>query len=247
MDNLKKIKREYYKELNRKAKIIALNLSNKKSSTPILVECIRELYSSAKLEREFKDEFFEIAYHAPISSELEFVLARVLYHISAIKKLGWKIYLRRQVSKTAPDIRIDKKGKTIAIIEVKAKAGWIQPFFNSDRAQKDILKMKNNAKAYDPRELIKKVKSQLDKYVETFGINRQQIYVFLPTLKLVHRSKSGRTLKDYLVDFAKNSGLKGNNLILLSKNLNLDLSTSIVGDKDDYTNSFESFIFKIAK
>lgn len=246
MKNVLEIKGHYYKIVDGWAKNVARNLAQGRPVTDLLMGYITELYASAKSERGFQDDGFETAYHTPISSDLEFMIARILYHYSMAKRLGWKIYLRRQVGKTAPDVRIERKGKTIAVIEVKAKAGWIQPFFNSDRAKKDMLKMKNGLKVNDPRDLIKKVRSQLEKYVKTFGIKRDQIFVFLPTLKLVHRSKSERILKDYIFDFVKNSRLKKENLILLSKDLELDLSETIKKDFSS-TNSFEKFIMKVSR
>lgn len=247
MKKLSEIKTQYYKVLDKQSRVLARRLSRNLSATPALLVRIQELYSSAKIERKFQNENFETAYHSPISSDLEFLIARILYHYSRIKKLGWKIYLRRQVGKTCPDIRIDKNGKTVAIVEVKAIAGWIQPFFNSDRAKKDMLKMKNGTSTFDPRDLIKRVNSQLTKYVKTFHMDAKRIYVFLPTLALVHRSRSKRILKDYISDFAKNSKLSKDNLILLSKNLNLHLSSDMKESEHAPTNNFEKFITQISK
>ncbi|MDE2312283.1 MAG: hypothetical protein KGJ93_04345 [Patescibacteria group bacterium] len=247
MKQLNEIKTQYYKILDKESRALARRLSRNLLVTPLLLVRIQELYSSAKIERDFQNDNFETAYHSPISSDLEFFISRILYHYSRIKKLGWKIYLRRQVGKTCPDIRIDKKDKTIAVIEVKAIAGWIQPFFNSDRAKKDMLRMQKGTSTFDPRDLIKRVNSQLIKYVKTFHIDKKRIYVFLPTLALVHRSRSKRVLKDYISDFVKNSKLSKDNLILLSGNLNLHLSSDAKRSEHSPTNSFEKFIAAISK
>ncbi len=105
----------------------------------------------------------------------------------------WAVYLRCQKGKTAPDIRIEHNGKTLAIIEIKAKAGWIQPFFSSERAMKDMAKLQDGKSDFNPDDLIKRVKDQFRKYYETYGIIPGQVFVLLPSLALVHRKKFART------------------------------------------------------
>jgi len=153
---LTKLKKDYYNYLDRKARYIAYKLSKSQPATKLILDYIKELYESAKVDN-LKNNKFESAYHNPISSELEFLIARVLYHYSNFKKTDWKIYLRRQVGKTAPDIRIESNNKTLAIIEVKAKAGWIQPFFSKERYAKDMKKLRSGESDFDPRDLIKKL------------------------------------------------------------------------------------------
>src|SRR3989344_7575268 len=91
-----KLKKDYYNYLDRKARYIAYNISKKQKVTKLLLDYIGELYDSAKSEISFKNEKFEAAYHPPITSELEFLIARIFYYYSNFKKLEWKIYLRRQ-------------------------------------------------------------------------------------------------------------------------------------------------------
>lgn len=213
----------------------------------MLLDYISELYDSVKVEKNFTNKKFESAYHAPVTSDLEFLIARILYHYSKIKNLDWKIYLRRQKKKTAPDIRIDKNNKTIAIVEIKARAGWIQPFFSKEREKKDIRKLKKGTSKFDPKDLIKKQKSQLSKYIKTFKINKEQIFMLLPTLSGVHRKTSNRKFSDYEKDFVRNSGLKKENFILLSKNLILDLDPECKRKDYQPTDRFEKFIKKLKK
>lgn len=236
------LKKNYYNYLDKKARHVAFNLFKKRKITNLLLDYISELYDSANVEKDFSNKRFESAYHNPITSELEFLIARILYHYSNVNNLNWKVFLRRQKRKTAPDIRIDKNNKTIAIIEIKAKAGWIQPFFSSEREKKDVKKLKDGTGKYNPKDLIKRQKVQLSKYVKTFKISKEQIFLLLPTLSGVHRKNSNRKLSDYEDDFIRNSGLSKDNLILLSKNLSLNLSSEC--KRKDYkpTDEFEKFI-----
>lgn len=244
---LVQLKKSYYNYLDRKAKYIAFNFSGGRRITNLLLDYISELYDSAKVEKDFTNKKFESAYHPSVTPELEFLIARTLYYYSDIKNLDWKIYLRRQVKKTAPDVRIERNKKTIAIIEIKARAGWIQPFFSGEREKKDTRKLNDGIGKYDPKDLIKRQKAQLSKYVKTFKIDKEQIFLLLSTLSGVHRKNSNRKLSDYENDFIRNSGLSKDNLILLSKNLSLNLGLECKRKNYQPTNSFEEFIDKTSK
>jgi hypothetical protein len=244
---LVQLKKSYYNYLDKKAKHIAFNFSEGRKITNLLLDYISELYDSAKVEKDFTNKKFESAYHPSVTPELEFLIARILYHYSDIKNLDWKIYLRKQFQKTAPDIRIERNKKTIAIIEIKAKAGWMQSFFSKEREIKDTKRLENGEIDHGPQKLIEDMRNQLIKYITTYKINKGQIFVFLPTLICVHRKGSKRTLKDYENDFVKNSKLKKENFILLSKNLILDLSPECKRKNYQPTNNFEEFINKTSK
>lgn len=205
----------------------------------LVLKTIVELYKAAKAESSFTNENFETAYHSPITGELEFLVARILYHYSALNGRGWKILLRRQVNKTAPDIRVEVQGKTIGVVEVKAKAGWIQPFFSAERYALDEAKFADGGDL-NPEVLVQGVRKQLDKYRDAFGLTEADVFMLLPTLALVHRKKSETDLSGYLKNFAINSGLPAENLILLSSNIQLDLSYT-VGDLDP-TDGFERLL-----
>jgi len=243
---LVKIKEAYYSYLDKKAKTVSSKLSRKELVTKLILKYIQELYQSAKSENKFKDDYFDLAYHAPISSELEFLIARILYHYSDKKNLHWKILLRRQQGKTAPDIRIEADNNTVAIIEIKAKAGWIQTIFNKERIQKEMEKY-NMGLRDDPAESIKKFSQQCEKYYKTYHIGNDRVFILLPSLALVHRIRSKQKVEDYEATFLGNSGLADNSLILLSNNLILDLSNN--RDKKQYnpTNRFEDLISKLVK
>lgn len=239
-------KKLYYDSIDKMAKKIADNFVAGDLVTEDILKFINELYDSAKVEQSFKTSSFETAYHAPISSELEFYIARIFYHLSELERKEWKILLRRQQGKTAPDIRIEKGGKTIAIVEIKAKAGWIQPFFSEQRYNIDKERFENGS-SFDPDALIVKSREQLTKYFQVFAITNDDIFLFLPTLALVHRKKYNTTLEEYRNYFSKTSGFPKENLILLSENKSLDLSLAIEGKKLSPTRDFEKLLDKLLK
>lgn len=217
-------KHDYYLALDQ----TAINISNKylegKPVTELILNTILNLYKEAQVEQKFKDGSFESAYHAPITSEFEFFIARIFYHLSKKKKLNYQISLRKQKHNTAPDIRIDHNGRTILIIEIKAKASWIQPFLSLERYRYDRLRRASGKTDFNPDILIENLKKQLTKYRENFGLGKGDIYFMLPTLSGVHRKKSTAKLKDYYNYFSTTSGLPKSSLILLSKNQRLNLS-----------------------
>ena len=230
MRNLKNIKENYYRKLDSKAKRLANRLLDDKDVTRLLLEDISELYTSSNILKNSFNKDFESSYHPPITHDLEFLIARILWHYSDIKKLGWKIYLRKTKYKVVPDIRIEKGEETICIIEVKARAGWIRSVFSQEYPDKG--------------KKINTIKSQLDNYTKKFEVINKDVYVLLPTLALVHKKSSGRKLSDYERDFSENTGLRKDNFILLSGNLSLDLAKEKLNDLQP-TRKFEKFINKI--
>ena len=148
----------------------------------LILRTTGELYQAAKIEREFEETGrFEVAYHSPITGELEFLVARILFHFSKLRNKNWNVLLRRQVAKTTPDIRIEVNGTAIAVIEIKAKAGFMQPFFSKERFEKDQARLEANLSDFDPVEFVANSKKQLDKYRKAFGLNPEDIFLLLPT------------------------------------------------------------------
>lgn len=219
-------KLKYYKSIDDNAKKIARGLKNKRNVSEDILKFIIVLYKYAKVENKFESDFFESAYHNPVTSELEFFISRIIYHYSVINKLGWKIYLRRQFKKAVPDIRIEKANKTIAILEIKAKAGWIQPLLSKDKFDYDRIRFKNKLSDFNPEDFLKKGKDQFTKYKKIFNLSGNEIYFILPTLVHAHHKNYKKKVKDYLKYFETTTGLPRNNLILLSEDLSLDLSTT---------------------
>jgi hypothetical protein len=68
----------YLSEIDETAKSIAKDFTAGDKISERLLNTIIDLYQSAKVEQSFKDEFFETAYHSPITGELEFFIARIL-------------------------------------------------------------------------------------------------------------------------------------------------------------------------
>jgi len=238
MVDIVKMKRQFYSELDNQAKGVAVSIKKGISATPVLLEGIHSLYRCAKTERAFQNERFECAYHNPVTSEFEFLLSRVIYHSYP----GMKVYLRRQVNRTVPDVRVERGDKTIAVLEMKTKAGWMQSFFSSERERKDIKRLEEGKSKKDPRDQIKEIRHQLLKYTTAFGIGKDRLFVLLPTFTLVHRKRSSRTMEDYLADFERNSTLSRSNLIIMSSNLTLNLSEENDAAKLMATDQFERFV-----
>jgi hypothetical protein len=243
------IKKKYYNNIDRKASFIALKLSKHQKVTNLLMKYIKELYLSVNLEKWFIEEkIFRSAYHPSVSSDFEFLIARTLYHYSLIKKLNWNVELRCQTKKVVPDIRITKGRKTIAILELKAKAGWIQHLFSEDSYKKGLKKYReSNGTKRHPRVLIKNLKEGIEKCCDTFEINANRIFYIIPSFTLVHRQKSELKIKDYVKYFAKNTGLPIKNLIYLSNNPRLNLDGKISYKLFQPTEKFENLIASLTK
>ena len=241
-------KKDYYVYLDEKANRVAIELANNRPATELLLDNIKELYQSAKIEKMFEGNktTFEVAYHDPISSEFEFLLSRILVNYSKAKTLGWKIYLRRQFGKTAPDIRIEKNGRNLGIVEIKSKAGWIQTVFSPTRYARDMIKFQKEGRT-DPRTLINRFKIQFEKYCQFYNIKNDCVFILLPSLKLVHRKRSTLVLRDYEAFFESKTNIPINSLILLSTNLSLDLSDNPNKAEYEITNRFETMVSNLTK
>lgn len=240
------LRKSYYDYIDKKARYIGNQLAQRQQVTKLILDYIAELYGAAKSSTSFNDDTFRSAYHNPITSDLELLIARIIHHYSKREHLDWKIYLRCQKGKTAPDIRIESNSKTLCIIEIKAKAGWMQYLFSEKRFKKDVAEHRRDSKKPDPHEKVKLVKKQIRKYCETFQIKPKQIYFFLPSMTLVHRKKSGNSVDDYCNHFANKSGLPARNLILLSNNLLLNLSENPTRKSYEQTDNFDEFILAIS-
>lgn len=241
------VKRKHFSILDDGAKSIAIKLVKDIPVSGQILQYIVTLYKSANEEKIFNEnELFESAYHQPITADLEFFIARILYHYSKIKKLRWHIYLRKQKKNSssgklvAPDIKIEKNNKVVAILEIKAKAGFMKSFFSTKIALREKLKNKN------PEEYIKKNREQLLKYTQIAG-SKKKVFVFLPTFTHVSKKKDSNSITEYRKAFQVNSTLPGSNLIILSNDLFLNLETCKDNINLDPTRDFEGFIKLISK
>ncbi len=236
-------RRTHFQHLDALAKDIAECENNGNRMSEVLLRITSDLYIAAKVEKEFDGENFSSAYHSPITGDLEFLVGRILFHFSELNNLNWTIHVRRQKASTAPDIRIDKCGATVGIIEIKAKAGWMQSFFSPEQYARDKAKFDAESGEYDPDAGNLRSKNQLTKYGSAFGIGPESIFLLLPTLALVHRKKSTLSIQDYRKYFAETSAIPAENLVLLSSNLSLDLSYRM-GNLDP-TGDFEGMLKKL--
>lgn len=254
MTKLVELRRKYQEYLDKKARDISYNLSfnifenpeddKKRDTTKLILKYISELYLAAKIEKNYTaNPNFEAAYHQSITSELEFLIARILFHFQNQNKLNWKISLRRQKKdiKTnklvVPDIKIEKNNKLICVIEVKAKAGWVQPVF------------KKNDNSIVAEEYISKFNKQIEKYAEFGNLGKENVYVLLPTLTMVSkkRDKAKFFVKDYKREFSSNTKLPEENFILLSNNVYLDLAEENTNIQFLPSLDFDNFIKNLAK
>jgi len=235
---------KFYQMIDEKANDIAKKISNNENVTSDVLQFINEIYNEVASYKEyFHDDKFEAAYHEPITSYLEFFIARILYHFSEIKKLGWKIYLRRQVGKkpyrVAPDIRIEKNGKTIAIIEIKAKVGWAQGMFSEQRFKKYEKRS---------RKIIDRFRKTLEKYKNLFNIDYSKIFLLIPSLREAHKKIHNESFGKHRDWTSKSTGLSKENIIVLSENLELELEEKEVDRyKLSPTNYFENMIKKLER
>lgn len=239
MNGLIKLKREYFNCLDRKANHIASKLTDGKLVTKLLLKHIVALYESAKLEKTFEKPFtFETAHHQLITSDLEFLVSRIMVNYSKKNDLNWKISLRTQKKdlntkkSVVPDIKIIKNGRVLCIIEIKAKGSWMQPFFKKSNNDKDSC--------------ILQAKDQLMKYSNFESCGKENVYVLLPSLTSISKKKIAQDPSYYRKAFSENSGLNPNNLILLSNNVFLDLSNPHKENFEE-TKDFEEFINVVKK
>jgi hypothetical protein len=235
---------KFYQTIDEKANDIAKKISNNENVTSDILQFINEIYIEvASYKGYFHDDKFESAYHEPITPYLEFFIARILYHFSRMRQLDWKIYLRRQVGKkpnrVAPDIRIEKNGKTIAIIEIKAKIGWAQGMFSEERFKKYEKKS---------RKIIDRFRKTLEKYKNLFNIDYSQIFLLIPSLKEAHKKTSNESFENHRYWTSKSTGLSEENIIVLSRNLELELEEKEVDPNElSPTDYFENMIKKLKR
>jgi hypothetical protein len=142
------------------------------------------------------------------------------------------VSLRRQVKKCVPDIRIYEGDKTLAIIEIKAKASWMQGALSEVRYKHYQSRLRNGESKSDPKKQITEIQNTVQKYSKTFKIKKENIFIVLPSLDGVHRQKDKTKIKDYYNRFSKTFKLPQSNLILLSENLKLGLSSGDTLRKD---------------
>ena len=127
---------------------------------------------------------------------------------------------------------MERNGKTIAILEIKNKVGWMQQFFSKESEAKYLDRFNSGGSSKDPRKQIEEIRNQLLKYSVNFKVEKDKIFLLLPTFASVHRKNSHRTMEDYLSDFETNFTLSKENILIMSNNLSLHLSTERLNPND---------------
>lgn len=158
------------------------------------------------------------------------------------------MHLRSQSRKTAPDVRVTKNGKTIALVEIKAKIGWMQPVFSGEIFKKDMARLKSKKSQYSPKSTVDAFKGQVRKHCRAHKVPKDAFFLLLPSLSNAHRTGSKEKLKDHEAHFVKSSGLPKENFVLLSENLEFHLGDNSVGRKEyKTTDRFERMVERVEK
>jgi hypothetical protein len=225
-------RKRYYKIIDKWAKQNAVKLINGEKVSIDILKQIRSIYFGAKTESKIDEAhksstIFSVAYHTPVTGDLEFLIARTLFHYSDIQDFDWEVHLRRQIKKNnkmvVPDIRIETKGNILGIIEIKTRVGWMQSFFSAEQYKAGVARNMSNSSLMHPDEAIKNAQQQLDKYIEAFEIDTSRLFMLVPSLKQAHRKKFTEVkYGDYKRQFKVHSGLDASNLVVLTEDLNYD-------------------------
>ena len=241
-------KKQFYKGLDWIALRLIKGFYLSREITYKILCIIWLIYHFAKPERYFTNSYFESAYHAAITNDVEFFFSRLLYHFLRIKHCeNFTIYLRRQIRGAVPDIRIEFNKQTVAILELKIKGGWTQVLYSPQTYQKEKRKFNNKEIEENPDKTIAKEKEKISKYSNIFKLDKKYIFVLLPTLALIHRMNHSTGINEYRKHISDVFGIPEKNFILLSRNKRLDLANSNLVDKEFFepTDDFEDFLFKL--
>jgi hypothetical protein len=241
-------RKKYFDTLDEMAQANANKLAKDEAVTDDLLKQIRSIYLGAKAEYLIcEDETdFDVAYHTSVTGDVEFLLARTLHHYNRILTLDWSVYLRCQRKGVAPDIRIERGEKTLSIIEIKSKVGWMQGFFSDEQFEAGLRRFKMNKTKSNPEEQRKKAHYQLHKYKDTFNVDMDYVYMLVPSLKQAHRKKSLATYSDYKNTFSRNAELPSSNLVVFTDDLRYEVSSLALPGMEFITSEFEWMIGEIA-
>lgn len=213
------LREQHIEILDNFSKELAEEIKKGNLITGKMIQVIVNLYDTAKIEKKINENNgFSSSYHPPVTSDFEFIMARLIFHVGKIFNKDWKVDLRRQVNKATPDIRISKNNNTLWILELKVSLGWIRSFI-CPTFYKKSLEMKNNGKNWNPDIFNKEQARQLEKYSETYSISKNRIFFVVPSLASIHyrRDSNGLVIDDYRNHFKSVSGLSAENLVIFNK------------------------------
>lgn len=224
-------KEDYYKELDKVAQDVAENfVKGNAISKKILRDTFVYLSNSSSITNlDFYDKFFESSFQEFISVDIEFYIARILYHVAKLKEKKWKILLKKPEGGVLPDIRIISLDKTIAVIDIDV-IEWARSFL--------LGGFDKELPPNSPEKLLREIREKRAKYIHIFDIKEEQIFVIIPALSLFR--KEGVSFEESFSSLQTESGMK--NIIILSKCMEREF---IPIEQEQVTTYFEDFLNKL--
>lgn len=224
-------KEDYYKELDKVAQDVAENfVKGNAISKKILRDTFVYLSNSSSITNlDFYDKFFESSFQEFISVDIEFYIARILYHVAKLKEKKWKILLKKPEGGVLPDIRIISLDKTIAVIDIDV-IEWARSFL--------LGGFDKELPPNSPEKLLREIREKRAKYIHIFDIKEEQIFVIIPALSLFR--KEGVSFEESFSSLQSESGMK--NIVILSKCMEREF---IPIEQEQVTTYFEDFLNKL--
>lgn len=224
-------KEDYYKELDKVAQDVAENfVKGNAISKKILRDTFVYLSNSSSITNlDFYDKFFESSFKEFISVDIEFYIARILYHVAKLKEKKWKILLKKPKGGVLPDIRIISLDKTIAVIDIDV-IEWARSFL--------LEGFDKELPPNSPEKLLREIREKRAKYIHIFDIKEEQIFVIIPALSLFR--KEGVSFEESFSSLQSESGMK--NIVILSKCMEREF---IPIEQEQVTTYFEDFLNKL--
>ena len=221
-------KEEYYQQLDKAAQKVAEDFIAGKA---VSLEVLRIIWISLNTSYTISWEIinrnyrkgFDCSFPTFISIDVEYYIARILYHIAKLKDKNWKIILKKEVLGIAPDIRVvelnEKEGeKTIAILDINVKE-WAR-----------ALAMGNLDKDLSPfvsDHLSGILRGRIDQFVYTFKVSKEELFLLLPTAYIA---------SDLIVPKA--------NKVVFSESLEKEIYL-VLAEELQLTSQFEFFLNKL--
>lgn len=164
--------------------------------------------------KSYDGQHFEMNTFDLTSLNIDFHIARLLFHFFKVHRPSWKVCFKKNVGGVVPDIRIvdTAEEKIVAIINLLSKE-WLYPFATSESFKEKLPKP-------DVETLIAQTKEALEQSVRELKISTEDFYLILPTYYLIDK-RDGKTFEEQRAYFADKVGMSVGNLILLSKNRSL--------------------------
>ena len=222
---------DYYKELDEVAQDVAESfVKGNAISKKILRDTFIYLSNSSSITNiDFCDKFFESSFQEFISIDVEFYIARILYHVVKLKEKKWKILLKRPIEGVLPDIRIVSSDKTIAVIDINI-IEWVRSNllggFDKELPPNSYEK------------LLREIREKQAKYIDVFDVKKEEVFVIMPALSVFR--KEGTSFEESFSLLQSESGIE--NIVILSKYMEKEF---IPVEQEQVTTYFEDFLNKL--